>query len=438
MESRQENPSPEIEFSILSIPNEADYGTGKYSIFIKPNVLLSPKVIVSIAINIPIFQISLKLEPATGEVTAVMGKVDGSLPLSLRVFLLPTTINPASSHEITADFGRWQVTELKIDKIKLTEKDLQGLSDTLPEKQFQGSPKLFFDSNRRLLEDLFGSEWFTDGKSKKPNHPAYKSWRLCQKLLDQHGNLRFPEDVQNLPKISRIVLDNHSLLLCSSGNVQLMKLGLFENYGDDRVRRKIKSVIQDETGFKSLMTELSYASWHISKRNVVTPYQEDSYPDFKVESRNFALPLVVDCKYILKNTNDSRFSYVIKKANKQIKKLNIDCYGLVVIDITELIGLLTEFIDTTPEEVVRISAIVSTALRNVNSSVSGVLLLWDDFTVHGNPQTETDSLVAYRRRYYLVKHKQPIHPLPENLDLDEIGLTYGFTFTYWVGWNKNS
>lgn len=436
MESRKDNPSPEIEYSILSIPNEADYGTGKYLIFLKPNVLLPPKVTISIAINIPVFQISLKLEPAIGEVTTLLGKVDGSPPLSFRVFILPTTLNPATTHEITADFDKWQVTELKIDGKKIKEKDLQGLNDILPEKQFQGSPELLFDSNRRLLEDLFGSEWFSDTKLKKLNHPAYKSWELCKKLIKQKGGLKFPDDVHRLPEISRIVSDIYTLLLCSSGNIQFLKLGLFENYGDDKVRRKIKSVIQDETGFKSLMTELAYASWHLSKGNFVTPFEEDSYPDFKVESSNFQLPLAADCKCILRNTNNSRFSYVVKKANKQIKKLNIDCYGLVVIDITEKIGLLNELLDTTPVEVLKISEIVSKALQSTNSSVSGVLLLWDDYIVQGDPQTVTESLVIYRRRYHLVKHNSPIHPLPEDRNLDEIGLTYGFTMTNWVIWDK--
>ncbi len=436
MESKQNNPSPEIEYSILSIPNENDYGAGRYSIFLKPNVLLSPKVIAGIAINIPIFQISLKLDSVTQEITSLIGKSDGSDPLSFGVFLIPSDFNASIPHEISADFDRWQVTALKMDGIKLTEKDLRGLSEILPEKQFQGSPELFFDSIRRLLEDLFGDEWFINAEPKNSGHPAFKSWMLCKKLTEQKGSLKFPEDVKNLPEISRLVSDSFTLLSCSKGNVQLIKLGLFENYGNEKVRRKIVAVIQNDIGFKSLMTELSYAGWHISKGNTVTPYEEDSYPDFKIESSNFEIPIVADCKCVLRNTSDSRFSNIIKKANKQIKKLGINCLGLVVIDITEKIALSDDVSDKIPDEVLRISEVVKATIQDDNSSASGVLLLWDDYVIHGNPETETESLVGYRRRYHLVRHRNPRYPIPEGQDLDELGLTYGFTIMNWIIWDR--
>lgn len=294
--------------------------------------------------------------------------------------------------------------------------------------------KIFFEAQNKILEELFGRKWFSEKSRKKTNHPAYLKWKLCAKLISQNGIIKWPEDTHNFSEVADIILNNYFLLQCSGGNINKLELGSFANFGDDPVRKRLISVLQSETHFSSLMTELSYAAWHISKGHKVIAYEDEGYPDFQVIMNSTKLPLVTDCKRIFKDTNNSRLSKVITKANKQIKKIAIDCYGICVIDITEKITNNNHFSDNIPQEVLDISSVVSKSIQTKNSSVSAVLLLWNDYVLHGIPETSPTSLFAYRRRGYLVSHSDPKYNLPKNIEL----FAFGNTITYRVTWKQRN
>ena len=179
------------------------------------------------------------------------------------------------------------------------------------------------------------------------------------------------------------------------------------------------------------MTELSYAAWHISKGHKVTAYEEEGYPDFQVLTEDVTLPLVTDCKRIQKDSSDLRFPKMINKANNRVKKLGIQCYGIAVIDVTEKVTNPNVFSDEILQSVLHITEVVSDAIQKDNSSISAVLLLWDDYVVHGEPGTSHHSLFVYRRRSQILKHRDPVHKLPEEIHLFE----FGNTITYRVFWS---
>lgn len=254
------------------------------------------------------------------------------------------------------------------------------------------------------------------------------------KLIAQDGIIKWPEDVLNLREIARVILDNYFLIQCSGGNIRNLRLGSFANYGSESVRRRLYSVLGSGSGFRSLMAELSYSAWHISKGHKVTAYEEKGYPDFHVFAEGAILPLVTDCKHIRKDTKDSRFSKIIKKANKQIKALGIGCYGIAAIDITDKVTNPDVFSDEIPKSVLHITEVVSSAIQKHNTSVSAVLLLWDDYQVLGEPMVAPSSLIAYRRRSHVLRHLEPLHKLPEELELFNIGNT----ITYRVFWSPRT
>ena len=324
IEHRQQNPSPEIEYSIIAIPDENDLGTGRFITLLKANALSSAKAIASMVVNVPVFQISVNINPETREIPVLLGRVDGTDPISGRLFVLPPTVISQVAHEFVAKFESWKVTGLELDGQPLDEKPRQEVEINQLEVRSQEPevirPHLFFEAHKKILEDLFGSQWFLDNWKKKLNHSAYSSWKLCLKLIEQTGVVKWPEDVQTLPDIAKVILDNHFILQCSGGDISNLRLGSFANYGNQSVKRRLNSVILTADGFRSIMTELSYAAWHISKGHKVTAYKEEGYPDFQVLAEDVTLPLVTDCKRIQKGSSDLRFAKVINKANNQVKK----------------------------------------------------------------------------------------------------------------------
>lgn len=122
---RQTNPSPEIEYTEIYIPDDRYLGTGSFKTVTKCGVLSSEKAISSIMINPPIFQISINLNPATREIPVLLGCADGSDPISRKVYIFPENINVSDQHEFEITFENWKITGLHMDKVLLTE--IEGL-----------------------------------------------------------------------------------------------------------------------------------------------------------------------------------------------------------------------------------------------------------------------------------------------------------------------
>jgi len=79
---RRQNPSPEIEYSVLAIPDENDFGTGRFTMLVKANELSSAKAITCIVVISPAFQISVNINPWTLEITVILARADGIDPIS--------------------------------------------------------------------------------------------------------------------------------------------------------------------------------------------------------------------------------------------------------------------------------------------------------------------------------------------------------------------
>jgi len=191
----------------------------------------------------------------------------------------------------------------------------------------------FLETSKRVLEELFGAEWFLSPPRKR--HPAYQRWVLCNELLIRDALIRLPEDQQHLREITQLVLDNYALFQATAGNLVPFELGSLANYGDESVRKRLKSVVQEPTKFLDVLVELNYAAWHKSRGHRVQAFENEGFPDFEVHIDDLPLPLVTDCKRVRASTTGRRFPKLVEKSNKQIKNLGKSCYGLAVIDISE-------------------------------------------------------------------------------------------------------
>jgi len=127
---------------------------------------------------------------------------------------------------------------------------------------------------------------------------------------------------------------------------------------------------------------------------------------------------------------------VIKKANTQIKASSKgrDCFGLVAIDISSRIKPPEKLTDKFPTEVQRVSAMTQNILKEHYTSVSAVVLFWNEFSMLGNPLEQPKSSIALRRRTCLIRHIHPSKTLPDSSILSEIGNTVEFN----IYWQKQS
>ncbi len=123
---RQVNASPEIEYGEIHIPDDKNLGAGNYKIVIKKGAFSGKKVISSIMINVPVFQISVNFNPATLEIPVLLGRADGSAPISSKTYLFPDYLSISDSHEFKVAFEKWQITGLYFDGIPLRE-SIEGL-----------------------------------------------------------------------------------------------------------------------------------------------------------------------------------------------------------------------------------------------------------------------------------------------------------------------
>lgn len=189
----------------------------------------------------------------------------------------------------------------------------------------------------------------------------------------------------------------------------------------------------------SLMSEFSYAASHLLAKRSVRAFEDEGFADFMVTYPGLQYPLYADTKRIATGTSLRRYKSLIDKVNKQVKvsknRTGTDGYGLGVIDITSHVGNQGQADDDeTPPEVDNIRSIVQGLLRKNYSSVSGIVLLWDSYSIMGspliympdNPTAPRSALIVMVRRNIVIRHKRPLLQLPEDERLFRSEYTVAF------------
>jgi hypothetical protein len=278
-----------------------------------------------------------------------------------------------------------------------------------------------FTAQQSLIKELFDEEDWLKLYQSNTSHPAIKRYQICQQMIEQGGVLKLPENIDILPELTSILLDNYIFAKVSGGNTANFSLGDFANYGDQKVRQSIASQLKKEKtdAFSSLMTELSFGAWFLSK-NVfkLTATEDEGLADFKIDIHGHPIPIIVECKYINANTNETRYQSDIKKANKQIKKWKPilskqEMYGIVVIDVSsKFLHISNKFEKIKNELVPEIKRLITTNY----SSVSGVFLICDSFQISQEAIEKSYTRLTCDRRGLFIRHSNPIQPLPDNFD----------------------
>ena len=290
-------------------------------------------------------------------------------------------------------------------------------------KDDRGTPLLlaFLEAQKRILEGLFGCDWFYKGAKTIEKHPAFKRWQLCDLLLQRAGRFRFPEDNELLPRLARMLADNRALVWCTAGDVSSFSLGSIANYGDSAVLRRLRSEIGFPSKYLDIQTELSWAAWHLQQGHSVMVY-ETAGVDHRIDIPGWELPVLSDCKRIAPETLAARVRWVIKKANQQIKRHKIPCYGVAVVDLSAKLPIydLQTLSDNFPPELTACREAAIEALRAHYSSVSAVVLFWNEVAILGPEDGTKKILVNLRTRSELVQNQHSTHAFGSNLDLSRL------------------
>lgn len=288
-------------------------------------------------------------------------------------------------------------------------------------------PAQFIQFQKLILEQLFPHNWFSDRRCDK--HPAYQRWTMCIDLLKRGGLIRFPEQETSLPMLGRMVLDSAVLITLTEGDLQTLKLGSLDLYGDSKVKAFIGSRVTHPEQFEDVMVELAFGAWHKSRGHCVTPMEIPNFPDLEVRIPGFPLPFFVECKKI-RSVSINRVMKEILAANTQIKAIGTPCYGIAVLDVTTPVSAGRVQNDSLPSYLNEIIKAVQSALRgSKNRSIGAAILVWDDYMIYGSPPKTT--MVAFRRRFHVIYHDQATQRMPVGAALFE-----GFTVTYRVFWNE--
>ena len=96
-------------------------------------------------------------------------------------------------------------------------------------------------SQEVVLEELLGVDWLEAGLARTSQHPACARIRVCRTFRERGGAVRYPSERDLAFTFLDMFADNYSIVECTKGNRHAITLGAMTNYGDERVRRRMRS-----------------------------------------------------------------------------------------------------------------------------------------------------------------------------------------------------
>jgi hypothetical protein len=261
---------------------------------------------------------------------------------------------------------------------------------------------------RAFLESIFGEKWF---RKPHPKHPAYLRWQLLGTYIDRESLIEGGTNVDEITDLGRTMLDSFLLATLGGGDIATRDPGDLRTYGGPDMQTFIKKRLPEAEFFEDVMCELSFAGWHRTLGRTVHPDQRDGMPDLRIDLPE---PLLVDCKRLTSTSLNSLKNH-LRKANKQVAAYNAlhgTCYpGIAAVDISAVVRVGRSAGDEIPRAVTEFEENVRNLLHGPYSSLSAVVLLWDDLLV---TQDGEKTWYAFRRRYRQVNHQKPKHPVTDD------------------------
>jgi hypothetical protein len=374
------------------------------------------------------FVLSIQIDAAVGDMEIKLSYNPARPPVAFKVFRYKLE-NLLEQNNLFLTV----IEQNLIFSVCLNGEVLEDVTPYLSSRDVAGSssPNKLIILQKNILESMFGKEWFLTANKMTMRHPAYYRWKLCNELSN---TALTPGHLSQIPEFAHMLLDNSVILECSYGDIDKNIFGDLATYGSPRVIQRIRTEIVDADKYRDIMLELAYAAWHISYGHRVNPTDAEGTADLEIRIQNHNLPIFAECKRIKRETNDNRFRKVIDTANRQIKNSadGNDCYGLLIIDISDRIAE-TSTSSGNNKEINNTKHLIESLLKNHYTSISAVLLMWDEFTI-SNPIPNVNPVFLVRRSLPIM-HPNASSPIPKSSIIFKYGNTVSFKI-YWQPSNK--
>lgn len=315
------------------------------------------------------------------------------------------------------------------------------ITQTFP---LQYLPIDIFHAQKRLLCELLGESLLNKLSQRRGvRHPALEAIDICDRMINQNGILKWPENESIIDRILAVVLDSYIICKCSSGKINEFNLGYFANYGDEQVQKRLKTRLENENNFLSLMTEFSCGALYYNNRDYQLIALDDTsrrLPDFKLISVSPPAIIAFECKRIMANRlSKKNIKEDIEDTNNKLKCFSIQygylVCGVAVLDLSNVIKAkkvtLIQHQQNIPTDVHQAKQIVESLITHRYSSVSGVLILWNEYQQFNKGDT---SLFTFHKCGLFVPHQAPkLKILPGIITKD-----WGYTLGIPIQWRERA
>lgn len=119
---------PEIKETTLFLNAESDISNGKFETILKSGALFHYKPIVNLIVNVPIFQLSVNLNPQNipPRCVVLIGKPVENFPRDRKIFLIPDEVmnDTDTEHKVIVYWDNWNIVKLEINEGIIAESNI--------------------------------------------------------------------------------------------------------------------------------------------------------------------------------------------------------------------------------------------------------------------------------------------------------------------------
>jgi len=252
------------------------------------------------------------------------------------------------------------------------------------------------ESKARLIERMFEDHGLNVLRSKSPLHPAVQRYDRFKALVQSGNGLTYPDEIDLLRDLLSMAIDFSVVPFLAQTE------SFWSFIPSEAARRRLAALIQKADQFEDVLAELYAWGWFIQNGDDAEIVERSGHPDILVRPSGRD-QFWVEVKRIHLGTASKRVRSIIAKASKQIRSVDPEGAGVVLISVsTDLMSAALD--DRVPAE---IAAVISEAQRSLNShddkSAARVVISWDELQITGEPPDET-IYTAFRRSVILDHH----------------------------------
>ncbi|HEV2225393.1 MAG TPA: hypothetical protein VGR56_01155 [Nitrososphaerales archaeon] len=269
---------------------------------------------------------------------------------------------------------------------------------------------------KEILEGWFTKEWFQNARNSR--HPAFTRWSACNQAILWGGSKPDSLKFEGMVPIAKVALDASLLVRLTDGDLRQLSLGKLEAFGDEDVQETIRRRKLVSKQFEDLWVELYTAAWHkrVGRKITLLEGSGKGLPDIRVDIDPLSYPIFIECKRP-KVFTSKKIQKEINIASNQIKAVstaNTQAYGVLLLDITALLGDFQAIDNSIPHEIQAVLDVVQSSLKGLkNTHIKSAVVVWHDFNISGEiPQPV---ILTYGRRAKILNHEKNEAPLERGM-----------------------